>query len=389
MKFEPRVYHGYTLVKGIPFRLICRAIRESAFVVSTLPIIVSLEIHANLDQQKVMVDIMQEEWKGHLVNISDDQYSEIQKLPSPEELREKILIKVKWSANTETGESNNPLDHVPTQESTPSGTSEAASQPDNQKKASKVLEALSKLGVYTRAYSFKRFDQPEASIPTHVFSLEENKLKSIHVDPEHGPAMFKHNKDYLMRIYPSGLRVNSSNIDPTFGWRQGAQMVALNWQSIDKGMMLNEGMFAGEEGWVLKPEGFRNREITQTKSQHQFLTLRILLIGAQSLPLPMEKSPSHLEHMKPCVKLQLHVDTHGPPGQGKTDTSHSLAGKDSKYGFTKRQSNETRDNFEDDEESRKLKRKSKTGRSSNPSFNNEELVWTDVPDVVEELSFLR
>ena len=33
-------------------------------------------------------------------------------------------------------------------------------------------------------------------------------------------------------------------------------MVALNWQSWDKGMMLNEGMFAGEQGWVLKPDGF-------------------------------------------------------------------------------------------------------------------------------------
>jgi hypothetical protein len=29
----------------------------------------------------------------------------------------------------------------------------------------------------------------------------------------------------------------------------------LNWQETDEGMMLNEGMFAGTGGYVLKPQG--------------------------------------------------------------------------------------------------------------------------------------
>jgi hypothetical protein len=58
-----------------------------------------------------------------------------------------------------------------------------------------------------------------------------------------------------MRTYPSGLRVNSSNLDPTVFWRKGIQIVALNWQNWDEGMMLNEAMFAGTSGYVLKPEG--------------------------------------------------------------------------------------------------------------------------------------
>lgn len=47
---EPSVFHGYTLTKHVPFREVCQAIRESAFVASDLPIIVSLEVHASHTQ---------------------------------------------------------------------------------------------------------------------------------------------------------------------------------------------------------------------------------------------------------------------------------------------------------------------------------------------------
>lgn len=34
----------------------------------------------------------------------------------------------------------------------------------------------------------------------------------------------------LLRIYPKGTRVDSSNYDPLVGWTHGAQMVAFNMQ---------------------------------------------------------------------------------------------------------------------------------------------------------------
>jgi len=34
----------------------------------------------------------------------------------------------------------------------------------------------------------------------------------------------------LVRIYPKGTRVDSSNYDPHVGWTHGAQMVAFNMQ---------------------------------------------------------------------------------------------------------------------------------------------------------------
>ena len=378
---EPKVYHGYTLTKAIPFREVCQAIRDSAFKASSLPVIVSLEVHCNLDQQQVMVDIMKETWEGHLVDMTEKSYDDISQLPSPDSLRNKILIKVKWTPGADS-QNNNPIELSQTNTSIQTDGSAQSHQDSQKKKASKILDTLSKLGVYTRAYSFKHFGQPEAKIPTHVFSLDENKLGNIHEHPDHGPDMFSHNRNFLVRIYPSGLRVNSSNIDPAFSWRQGAQMVALNWQSLDKGMMLNEGMFAGEEGYVLKPDGFRSDSISnQTHPIRRRLNLTIRLIAGQDLPLPAEKE--HADHLKPYVQFQLHVDTHGPPGQGKTDFSDSTTNLASKYD-KKSSAGEERD-----EDERKLKRKSRTSKTINPDYGHTELSWQNIPDVVEQLSFLR
>jgi len=371
------VLHGYTLTQPIPFRAVCNAIRESAFVSTDLPLIVSLEVHASPPQQEMMVQIMKEAWSNLLVNITSE--SQVAALPSPEALRRKILIKVKWAPTTE--DPNVSIERVKSHTTEGSQEDEASSSPE--KKPKKVLTALSELGIYTRAYTFKAFSQPEATIPTHVFSLSESKVHTMHPDPASGPALFAHNKKYLMRIFPKGTRIRSSNVDPTFHWRQGAQMVALNWQRLDKGMMLNEGMFAGFGGWVLKPEGYRtahsdektgsastNPEKAVLPKKHS-LDLEITLLAAQNLPLPIDKDAVHAaSKLKPYIKLHLHVDTHGPPGQGHTkpDTdAHSGEEIDDKI----------------------YERRSATCRTANPDFGGEKVTWKKVPEMEEELSFLR
>jgi hypothetical protein len=360
---EPRVLHGHTLTKEITFRAVCQAILESAFVVTDLPIIVSLEVHASLEQQEIMVEIMKDAWKGMLVDIEQQQAEQreqdIKHLPSPDQLRRKILIKVKWSPDSKTGESNNPVEHAATHSSEEESTE---GQKEKKKKATKILQALSQLGVYTRAYSFKHFSQPEAQIPTHVFSLSEQKVIDMH--EEHHEALFNHNRNYLMRIFPSGLRVDSSNVEPTFLWRQGAQMVALNWQSWDKGMMLNEGMFAGEDGWVLKPEGYLgtlgDNVGAQMPIKRQTLDLTIELLAGQNLPLPVEDRNPNSFH--PYVKCQLHVDS-------KSEKSSKFDDKD-----------KSDENY---------KRRSKTSKGVDPDFDGETMRFSNVSGVIEKLSFVR
>ena len=310
---EPRVLHGHTLTKEISFRAVCRAIRNSAFIASDLPIIVSLEVHAGLSQQEIMVEIMREEWRGLLVDMNALDERQVKQLPTPEQLRRKILIKVKWTSS-KSKESNDPADHVGPASSDDERLTQTSipASAQKQKKASKILQTLSELGVYTRAYSFKHFDQPEAKIATHVFSLSEQKVVDAH--DENHEALFNHNRNYMMRVFPSGLHVTSSNVEPTFLWRQGVQMVALNWQRWDAGMMLNEGMFAGEDGWVLKPQGYRSTtssssvaEVTAIAKKQLDLTLEVL--AGQNIPLPLDKESSHFAKFHPYIKAQLHVDS--------------------------------------------------------------------------------
>jgi hypothetical protein len=238
---EPRVLHGYTLTKEVPFREVCVAIRDYAFVVTDTPLIASLEVHCSAEQQETMVGIMLETWGDFLLPEPKEDAAH---LPSPAELRGKILIKVKYAPP----EGGSPLG-ADAEEGRLSSDGAAAKS----KKPSKIIQALSKLGIYTRGVSFKSLEQAEASMPTHIFSLSEKGVVEVHQKSAY--ELFEHNRRYLMRTYPSGLRIRSSNLDPAVFWRKGIQIVALNWQNWDEGMMLNEGMFAGTNGYVLKPEG--------------------------------------------------------------------------------------------------------------------------------------
>lgn len=159
---EPRVLHGYTLTKEITFRDVCYAIRDSAFVTSDLPVIVSLEVHASLEQQETMVEIMQEAWKGLLVTPD----LEAGRLPSPEELKRKILIKAKWApptgdnADDEINGLDDALEQAKSAEEKEVRAESITASASMQKTKAKMLHALSRLAVYTRGYHFSDFTQP-------------------------------------------------------------------------------------------------------------------------------------------------------------------------------------------------------------------------------------
>lgn len=243
---EPRVLHGYTLTKEVSFREVCATIRKHAFEASDLPLIISLEVHCNAEQQAIMVEIMKEAW-GDVAVVAPPEDQTPKMLPSPEALRGKILIKVKYAPPSKIGGDEDE------EKALGRTDSDLPSKAAAQKKPSKIIRALSDLGIYTRAVSFKSWAQPEATMPAHIFSLSEKKFITHHT--ENGAKLFEHNRDYMMRAYPSGLRIGSSNLNPPPFWGSGAQIVALNWQETDEGMMLNQGMFGGTKGYVLKPEG--------------------------------------------------------------------------------------------------------------------------------------
>lgn len=124
--------------------------------------IVSLEVHAGLEQQEIMVDIMKEVWSGLLVDEPLSAIAPEEKLPSPGELLRKILVKVKYVAPKPCEDESPALQLVRSSSSSSSLEHDAVRPSDEtkKKKKSKVLDALSRLGIYTRSYHFAHLSQP-------------------------------------------------------------------------------------------------------------------------------------------------------------------------------------------------------------------------------------
>lgn len=95
---EPIIYHGHTLTSKIKFKDVISCINEYAFKVSPYPVILSLENHCGIEQQELMAKYMVEIFKDKL----QMPISNVDKLPSPEDLKGKIIIKGKRLSDNTT-----------------------------------------------------------------------------------------------------------------------------------------------------------------------------------------------------------------------------------------------------------------------------------------------
>ena len=100
---EPMVFHGKSFTTKVSLREVCEAILKYGFVASPYPIIISAEIHCSIGQQDLIAAIMMEVFGDKLVRTPVDGESEKEglattskkmDLPSPAELKGKILLKV-------------------------------------------------------------------------------------------------------------------------------------------------------------------------------------------------------------------------------------------------------------------------------------------------------
>ncbi|XP_056386207.1 1-phosphatidylinositol 4,5-bisphosphate phosphodiesterase epsilon-1 isoform X7 [Hyla sarda] len=93
----PIIYHGHTLTTKIPFKDVIEAIDRNAFINSEMPIILSIENHCSLPQQRKMADIFKTVFGDKLVTkfLFESDFSDDPMLPSPWQLRKKVLLKNK------------------------------------------------------------------------------------------------------------------------------------------------------------------------------------------------------------------------------------------------------------------------------------------------------
>ncbi len=107
----------------------------------------------------------------------------------------------------------------------------------------------------------------------------------------------------MTRTYPSGSRVDSSNYCPILPWSTGCQMVALNFQTPDSNLRLNDGRFRenGGCGYVLKPSSLMVKDDFSQISAPLRLSIRVL--SGSCLPKPRGQRTG--DCISPYVKVSV------------------------------------------------------------------------------------
>ncbi|XP_050438662.1 uncharacterized protein LOC126844474 isoform X2 [Adelges cooleyi] len=329
----PTITHGRTFTSKIPFIAVVHAINKSAFVTSPYPVILSIENHCSKAQQTKMAQVFREVFGDKLVTgfMFDSDYTP--QLPSPNQLKYKILIKNKKIQPKNNNNQSKSSDHsTHRSSSTSTGTDEVIPGIDDEeddddddgyedeevklerpndmtnwfslkfktsdkrtekveqkhKKNNRIISKdLSDIIIYVQAVRFNTFVplSPRSSVRRNRSNSESNdggvgndnsahrsglnmhhpcfKCTSIHelrcrkVVKTKPLDALGHSERQLVRVYPSSIRMDSSNFNPLTFWLTGIQMVALNYQKDETtGMHLNTAMFEqnGGCGYVLKPE---------------------------------------------------------------------------------------------------------------------------------------
>ncbi|KAL1405197.1 hypothetical protein Q8F55_008822 [Vanrija albida] len=301
-KDEPKVTHGFTLVSNISFRTVCETIRDvvdaeqAAYEQnphgrrSPAPVFLSLENHCGPHGQRRMVDIMNEVWgdrllgaavraKGHQEEIDDSVHVRL------DELGSKICVMVEYHFDDEPEDSDE-------NDGGDDGNDDDAKQAkayDAEKKAAAekakaIVPELASIGVYAQSVKPPNNSWFESSLDNaphhHLINVSESAL-GAHL-PAQARKIASHNAQHLMRVYPRGTRIRSSNLRPVPFWGIGAQVCALNWQRFGASMQLNHALFVGTEGYVLKPAYLRGTPTAAPPTGRRRLRLRV--VGASDAP---------------------------------------------------------------------------------------------------------
>ncbi|KXT05670.1 hypothetical protein AC578_5643 [Pseudocercospora eumusae] len=338
---EPKVTHGYTLASHIPFRAVCETIRdvvdkEAAAPVESdtgyraAPIMISLENHCDAKGQLRLATIMREVWGERLLSkpVRDEgthEQADTGEHVHLEELGSKIAVIVEYHLpNEEESESSSDEDEDPQVREDHKKWRE-----EKRKNASGgIIPELAELGVYAQSVKPVNHSWFEGVLqdgpPHHLINVSESGLAPLL--QANAAKIGQHNAKHLMRVYPKGTRISSANLNPVPFWGVGAQICALNWQTFDASMQLNEALFAGTDGFVLKPAALRARgsgNLDSGRKKH----LRLHIAGATDIPVPKDRDAD--DEIKPyvtCTLVHPH-DIKNEPPKRKTSAykQHKLA----------------------------------------------------------------
>ncbi|CAH0561056.1 unnamed protein product [Brassicogethes aeneus] len=261
---EPIITHGRAMCTDIVFKDVIYAIRDTAFVTSDYPVILSFENHCCKSQQYKLAKYCDEIFGDLLLKepLEDYPLEPGAPLPPPCLLKRKILIKNKrlkpvmekqelelfrqgqFVIEDEEKEDANASADRPM----PPDVSIEAPPAEGGEGEVPVNYTCLTINIHPWLSSMVNYAQP-----VKLCSFETADQKNIH----HNMSSFSepaglgflrtsaidfvnYNKRQMSRIYPSGARANSSNYMPQVFWNAGCQMVSLNFQTSDLPMQLNQ-----------------------------------------------------------------------------------------------------------------------------------------------------
>jgi phosphatidylinositol phospholipase C beta len=291
----------------ILFKDVIYAIRDTAFVTTDYPVILSFENHCCKSQQYKLAKYCDEIFGDLLLKepIPDFPLDPGAALPPPSALKRKILIKnkrlkpevekkelelflqgefvieddIKEDASAVPDRKPDEiLAAVSNAQSQDGGDVEVPMQYTGS--TTNVHPWLSSMVNYAQPIKFQGFDvAEEKNIHHNMSSFAETTgmslLKTQSIE------FVNYNKRQMSRIYPKGTRADSSNYMPQVFWNAGCQMVnidsfclccltvltffvqvSLNFQTSDLPQQLNQGKFEynGNCGYLLKPDFMRRSD---------------------------------------------------------------------------------------------------------------------------------
>uniref|UniRef100_A0A8C0GBJ0 Phosphoinositide phospholipase C n=1 Tax=Chelonoidis abingdonii TaxID=106734 RepID=A0A8C0GBJ0_CHEAB len=304
---EPVIYHGYTLTSKILFSDAIKAIKNYAFKTSPYPVIISLENHCSLEQQKMMAQHMKTILGDMLLVMPVD--GNISDFPSPEVSGATLLLcallhglrSYQTDVISLTVKRKRPNLLLPCLQSA----------------KLKLAKELSDIVIYCKSVHFQGFDNTTSPRPFYeMSSFTESKAQKLHKSLKRvfislGTSFIHHNIRHLSRVYPAGWRTDSSNYNPVDLWNVGCQIIALNFQTPGPEMDIYQGRFQdnGFSGYVLKPHFLRDK---QSKFNPKSITegawwmpkkLQMKIISGQQLP-KVNKSKNSI--VDPRVTVEVH-----------------------------------------------------------------------------------
>uniref|UniRef100_A0A3P8X6A8 Phosphoinositide phospholipase C n=1 Tax=Cynoglossus semilaevis TaxID=244447 RepID=A0A3P8X6A8_CYNSE len=296
---EPIIHHGYTLTSKILFRDVIETINKHAFTKSQYPVILSIENHCTVPQQKRMAQCLTEVLQDKL-DLSNVNVHETKKLPSPESLKGKVLVKVMSSVdlkknlrrkNEHKQKNSSSEEQVPVRR-------RVRRQQQQRKDSDRVPSQVGLRDGFTNSWQVSSLDE---TVVNQILQLKPAQLLRL-------------NQRQLLRVYPSNYRVDSSNFNPQPYWNSGCHMVAMNYQTEGRMLELNQAKFSsnGNCGYTLKPKcvfllsGSFNPTSEDPLPGHKKTQLVLKVISGQQLPKPKDSMfGDRGEIIDPFVEVEI------------------------------------------------------------------------------------